>query len=191
MPVLISPILRLSRCKIPAGFDKLSTASRCTAAMQGSGCVWCALAKRQGCRPAGACNHAMGRLALAYADYDDAFGANLAAHAAQETLNFRATAYYQGEICVYFQKKLDADILHFSIDRDLDEEFKELWAKQHMPTKSLLNRRPRQVPAPCTVLLHCESAQAHCCVADMLSAHKLQAGGHRCLMSAAMTLCAS
>ena len=95
--------------------------------------------------PAGACNHALGRLALAYADYDSAFGTTVGSSAAQETLNFRATAYYQGEICVYLQKKLDADVLHFSIDRDLDEEFKELWAKQQMPTQKLLHRRPKQL----------------------------------------------
>jgi hypothetical protein len=94
---------------------------------------------------AGACNHAIGRLALAYADYDAAFGATVSPAAAQETLNFRATAYYQGEICIYLQRKLDADVLHFSIDRDLDEEFKEMWAKQQMPTQKLLHRCPKQV----------------------------------------------
>ena len=136
-----------------AGCDKLSTASCSTAAMQGSACVWCTLANRQGCRLAGACNHAMGRLALAYADYDDAFGANLAAHAAQETLNFRATAYYQGEICVYFQKKLDADILHFSIDRDLDEEFKELWGEAADADQVASQPAAAAGASPCTALL--------------------------------------
>lgn len=94
---------------------------------------------------AGACNHALGRLALAYADYDAAFGEKVSTAVAQETLNFRAVAYYQGEICVYLHRKLDADILHFSIDRDLDPEFKECWAKQTLPTPKLLGRCPRQL----------------------------------------------
>lgn len=85
----------------------------------------------------------MGRLAAAYTDYDAAFGEAVGNTTAQETLNFRATAYYQGEICVYLHKKLDADVLHFSIDRDLDPEFKECWAKQTMPGQRLLNRCPR------------------------------------------------
>ena len=63
----------------------------------------------------------------------------------QETLNFRAVAYYQGEICVYLNGKLDCDVLHFSIDRDLDPEFKECWAKQMLPTPKLLARCPRQL----------------------------------------------
>jgi hypothetical protein len=94
---------------------------------------------------AGACNHALGRLALAYADYDAAFGETVSQHVPQETLNFRAVAYYQGEICVYLNSKLDADVLHFSIDRDLDPEFKECWAKQMLPTPKLLARCPRQL----------------------------------------------
>jgi hypothetical protein len=94
---------------------------------------------------AGACLHAMGRLAAAYAEYDTAFGFEVPTPAAQETLAFRNTAYYQGEICVYLQKKLDAHILHFSIDRDLDPEFKEMWAKQQMPTAKLLQRCPKQI----------------------------------------------
>ena len=89
---------------------------------------------------AGACHHAMGRLALAYADYDAAFGETVGNNSAQETLNFRATAYYQAEICVWLQKRLDQDVLHFSIDRELDPEFKECWAKQAMPTQKLLHR---------------------------------------------------
>jgi hypothetical protein len=97
---------------------------------------------------AGACQHAMGRLADAYADYDAAFGfdvSNNPQYITQEALSFRNTAYYQGEICVYLQKKLDQDILHFSIDRDLDPEFKEMWAKQQMPNPKLLNRCPKQI----------------------------------------------
>lgn len=69
----------------------------------------------------------------------------MGSHVPQETLNFRAVAYYQGEICVYLHSKLDADVLHFSIDRDLDAEFKECWAKQMMPTPKLLARCPRQL----------------------------------------------
>jgi hypothetical protein len=87
----------------------------------------------------------MGRLALAYADYDAAFGEPVSQHVPQETLNFRAVAYYQGEICVYLNSKIDADVLHFSIDRDLDPEFKECWAKQMLPTPKLLARCPRQL----------------------------------------------
>ena len=94
---------------------------------------------------AGACNHALGRLALAYSDYDSAFGEAVTQQVPQETLNFRAVAYYQGEICVYLNSKIDADVLHFSIDRDLDPEFKECWAKQMLPTPKLLARCPRQL----------------------------------------------
>ena len=97
----------------------------------------------------------MGRLALAYADFDACFGATVQqSTCSQETLNFRATAYYQGEICMWVHKHLDADILHFSIDRELDEELRELWAKQVMPHQKMLMRRPRQLkqvrPASCT-----------------------------------------
>lgn len=46
---------------------------------------------------------------------------------------------------MYLNGKLDADVLHFSIDRDLDPEFKECWAKQTLPTPKLLARCPRQL----------------------------------------------
>jgi hypothetical protein len=87
----------------------------------------------------------MGRLAAAYADFDSAFGESVPPGAPQETHNFRATAYYQAELCVYVHKKLDADVLHFSVDRELDPEFKECWAKQMLPTQKLYHRCPRRL----------------------------------------------